>query len=96
MNGASTNVTIRMDAAVKRECEGIFGDLGMSLSTAINVFLRKSIRTGGFPFDVRLDDKPNRETVSAMLEAERLSHDPNAKRYNNINDLFAELSKDEE
>ena len=87
----STNVTVRMDSDVKRECEGIYGALGMNLSTAINVFLRKSIRAGGFPFDVRLDDRPNRETMAALLEAERIAKDPSVKGYNDLDELFADL-----
>ena len=87
----STNVTVRMDSDVKRECEGIYGALGMNLSTAINVFLRKSIRAGGFPFDVRLDDRPNRETMAALLEAERIAKDPSVKGYNDLDELFTDL-----
>lgn len=94
--GTSSNVTIRMDSDVKRECEGIYGALGVSLSTAINVFLRKSIREGGFPFDVRLDDRPNRETRAALLEADRIAKDPTAKRYHSTKKLFADLERDEE
>ena len=49
----------------------------MTLETdgTINVFLRKSVAVGGFPFDVRLDF-PSRETVEAMLEAEKIAKDP--------------------
>lgn len=92
----STNVTIRMDSDVKRECEGIYGALGMNLSTAINVFLRKSIRAGGFPFDVRLDDRPNRETMAALLEADRIVKDPDTKRYHSVKELFSDLEDDRE
>ena len=92
----SSNVTVRMDSDVKRECEGIYGALGVSLSTAINVFLRKSIREGGFPFDVRLDDRPNRETMAALLEADRIAKDHAAKRYHSTKELFADLERDEE
>jgi len=91
----STNVTIRMDSDVKRECEGIYGALGINLSTAINVFLRKSIRAGGFPFDVRLDDRPNRETMAALLEADRIIKDPDAKRYHSVKELFSDLEDEE-
>lgn len=92
----STNVTIRMDSDVKRECEGIYGALGINLSTAIKVFLRKPIRAGGFPFDVRLDDRPNRETMAALLEADRIAKDPDAKRYYSVKELFSDLKDDEE
>ena len=92
----STNVTVRMDSDVKRECEGIYGALGINLSTAINVFLRKSIRAGGFPFDVRLDDRPNRETMAALLEADRIAKDPSARRDHSVKELFSDLEDDEE
>ena len=92
----STNVTVRMDSDVKRECEEIYGALGINLSTAINVFLRKSIRAGGFPFDVRLDDRPNRETMAALLEADRIAKNPSAKRYHSVKELFSDLEDDEE
>ena len=92
----STKVTVRMDSDVKRECEGIYGALGINLSTAINVFLRKSIRAGGFPFDVRLDDRPNRETMAALLEADRIAKDPSARRYHSVKELFSDLEDDEE
>lgn len=93
---ASANLTIRIDPEIKRECEGIYGDLGINLSTAVNVFLRKSIRAGGFPFDVRLDEQPNRETMAALTEADRVMKDPNAKRYESVKELFTELESDTE
>lgn len=91
----STNLTVRLDVDVKQECEAIYGALGMNLSTAINVFLRKSIREGGFPFDVRLDERPNRETMMALLEAERIAKDPDAKRYHSVREVFEDLERDE-
>ena len=63
----------------------------MSLSTAINVFLRQSLRKGGLPFDARLNDQPNRTTIEAMLEAERIAKDPTVKRYNDLDELFKDL-----
>ena len=71
---ASTNFSVRMDSEIKKQCEALYGELGMNLTTAINVFLRQSLRVGGFPFEVRLD-QPNKETIAAMLEAERIAKD---------------------
>ncbi len=34
---------------------------------------------------------PNNETVSAMLEAERIAKDPAVKGYHNVDELFADL-----
>lgn len=87
----TTNFTIRLDSDLKKDCEALYAELGMSLSTAINVFLRQSLRKGGLPFDARLDDQPNRTTIEAMLEAERIAKDPTVKRYNDLDELFKDL-----
>ena len=39
----------------------------MNLSTAVNIFLRQTVRMGGIPFDVRLT--PNAQTLAAMDDA---------------------------
>ena len=75
---STTNFSVRMDADLKKQCEALYGELGMNLTTAINVFLRQSLRTGGLPFELRLE-QPNRETLAALLEAERIAKDPTAK-----------------
>ena len=89
---ATTNFSVRMDSEFKKECEALYNELGMTLTTAINVFLRQSLRSGGFPFEVRLE-QPNKETIAAMLEAERIAKDPSVKGYNDLDELFAELKR---
>ena len=49
------------------------------------------MRVGGFPFDVSLD-APNRDTIEAMLEAERIAKDPEIKAYD-VDDALEELKK---
>ena len=46
------NVTIRLDREVKENAEKLFGELGMNLSTAFNVFARQSLRQGKIPFEI--------------------------------------------
>lgn len=89
---ASTNFSVRMDSDIKKQCESLYGELGMSLTTAINVFLRQSLRVGGFPFEVKLD-QPNKETMAAMLEAERIAKGPNVKHYTDVEDALRELKR---
>ena len=89
---ASTNFSVRMDSEIKKQCEAMYGELGMNLTTAINVFLRQSLRVGGFPFEVRLD-QPNKETVAAMLEAERIAKDPNVRHYSDDEEALQELKR---
>ena len=92
MAGNTTNFSVRMDSDIKKQCETMFGELGMNLTTAINIFLRQSLRVGGLPFDVRLDT-PNRETAAAMLEAERIAKDPSYRHYSDVEDALRDLKE---
>ena len=92
MNGSTTNITIRMDANLKVQAEALFNELGMNLSTAFNIFVRQSLREGAIPFKIHLE-RPNAETIAAMIEAKRIANDPSVKGYTDINELFAELEK---
>ena len=88
----TTNFSVRMDSDLKKQCEALYKELGMNLTTAINVFLRQSLHAGGFPFEVRLK-QPNKETISAMLEAEQIAYDPGVKRYSDVEEALRELKK---
>ena len=50
--------SIRMDKCLKERSEQVFHALGMTLTTAIQIFLKKAIAEGGLPFEVRLQQKP--------------------------------------
>ena len=44
MAGTTTNINIRMDSELKKQAEALFGELGMNLTTAFNIFVRQSLR----------------------------------------------------
>ena len=88
----TTNFSVRMDSDIKKQAEAMYGELGINLTTAINVFLRQSLRVGGFPFDVRIE-QPNKETIAAMLEAERIARDPSVKSYSDVEDALRALKE---
>ncbi len=89
---STTNFSVRMDRDIKKQCEALYGELGMTLTTAINVFLRQSLRAGGFPFDVTLS-VPNATTLAAMKEAETIARNPNTKRYSDVEEALRELKR---
>ncbi len=89
---STTKINFRVDSDVKNQSEAIFSQLGLNLSTALNIFLRQAIRVGGFPFDVRLE-QPNAETVEAIKESEKLLQDPAAKQYSNVEDALIDLNR---
>lgn len=92
MAGTTTNISIRMDSDLKAQADALFAELGMNLSTAFNIFVRQSLREGGIPFTITLN-QPNKETISAMLEAERIAKGPSVKGYTDLDELFADLKK---
>ena len=65
---SDTSMTIRTNKAIKQQAQQIFNELGMDMTTAVNVFLRQAIRYHGFPFEVTLDI-PNSVTLAAMEDA---------------------------
>lgn len=87
----ATNFSFRLDKDLKKQVETIYGELGINLTTAINVFLRKSVSVSGFPFDVRLEE-PNKETYLALLDANKISNNSNLKKYD-VEDALKHLKK---
>jgi DNA-damage-inducible protein J len=81
-----------MDSDVKAQADALFGELVMNLTTVFNIFVRQALREGRIPFEISIN-QPNRETIAAMLEAERIAKDPSVKGYTNMDELFADLWK---
>ena len=95
ISAQTSNLTVRLDAQLKKDAEQLFNDLGMTLSGAINIFLHQAIEQQGLPFQVR-KSRPNRETLAAMKEAIKVAHDPNAKTFSSIEELRKDLEADDE
>ncbi|MCD7708250.1 MAG: type II toxin-antitoxin system RelB/DinJ family antitoxin [Clostridiales bacterium] len=87
---AMTNINVRTDEDIKLKCETLYESLGMNMSTAINIFLRQSLRANGLPFEVKAD-APNETTLAAFREGEEILADPTSKGYHSISDLRAAL-----
>ncbi len=91
MAATTSTMNIRMDKDVKEQAQRIFAQLGMDMTTAVNVFLRQAIRYNGFPFEVRLDT-PNQETLDAINEVRQMKKDPSIGRsYTDVDKMMEEL-----
>jgi len=71
----------RLNPEIKQDAERILKELGISISTAQELFYRQIIACKGIPFDLRI---PNRTTVRA-LEAARKGK---GKKYDTVDALF--------
>ncbi len=87
---ATTNLNIRIDRDVKDQAEELFNELGLNMTSAVNIFLRTSIRKHGIPFELKLD-VPSYITKAAIEEGRRLMADPSAPKYSSMADLKAAL-----
>ncbi len=68
MNSTAT-INIRTDSATKKEAERLFADFGLSMTSAINVFLRQVIREKRIPFEIGYES-PNELTAKVLKETE--------------------------
>ncbi|MED9969763.1 MAG: type II toxin-antitoxin system RelB/DinJ family antitoxin [Ruminococcus sp.] len=89
MAKVSTNVSI--DADIKKQAQELFAELGMDLSTAINIFIRQALRQHAIPFEITAEI-PNKETREAIAEVQRMKNDPSiGKTYDDVDTMFEEL-----
>ena len=89
---STTPTQIRIDKDIKEQVVRLFSDLGIDMSTAVNIFLRQCLLHDGLPFNV---EKPqyNKATLQAMEEALKISRDSNVPAYDDLKDLKAALEK---
>lgn len=87
----SATLNIRTDPTVKQQAERIYQGFGITLTDAVNIFLRKSIMEGGLPFEMKTA-QPNVDTLAAMKETEDiLAGRIQSKRYTTVHELFDAL-----
>ena len=91
---STTNINVRVDSALKQEAEALFNDLGLNMSSAINMFLRSAIIHDGIPFEVKRQ-VPNAETKAALDEYEEMRKNPGSyKRYESFDEILDEVFAD--
>ena len=86
----SMHLNIRTDKAIKDQAEEIFNELGLNMTTAVNMFLRTAIREHGIPFELKLE-VPNDTTAAAIEDGRKMMKDPSAPRYSSMDALKAAL-----
>ena len=87
---ATTNLNIRIDKEIKNSAEKIFNELGLNMTTAINMFLRTTIREHGIPFELKIEI-PNNNSINAIEEGKKMMNDPSSLRYSGMDELKKEL-----
>ncbi|HFS6121705.1 TPA: type II toxin-antitoxin system RelB/DinJ family antitoxin [Streptococcus pneumoniae] len=81
------SISIRLDSEVKEQAQQVFSNLGMDMTTAINIFLRQAIQYQGLPFDVRLDE--NRKLLQGLTDLDQNRN--MSQSFESVSDLMEDL-----
>lgn len=88
--------TINIDDTTKKEAQELLKDMGMNLSTAVNIFLRQVIKEQRIPFEIG-NLRPKQELLSAIKEAEEMEKNPEiGKRYSSVKEMIKDMLENEE
>ena len=69
-----TNINIRTDSDVKKQAQTLFNNLGLDMTTAINMFLRQSVRQQAIPLDFFLGDDGEETLAQSLADMEAGIH----------------------
>lgn len=84
---ATANINVRVDETLKKNAEMLFDEIGMNMSTAINIFLKQAVREQGIPFQLKIEE-PNAETIKTIEDVK------NGRNIRGPFDSVAELMED--
>ena len=88
---ANANINIRIDSELKEQFERFCADMGMTMTTAINIFAKKAVREYRIPFEIGAE-LPNAETREAIREVQRMKADPGlGKTYTSADAMIEDL-----
>ena len=81
-----------VDENLKKTADTLLNELGLNMSSAINIYLKQIVRENGIPFEIKLD-KPNAETLQAMQDVRegKNLHGP----FNSLSELMEDLNADD-
>lgn len=82
---------IRVDEELKNQANAIYNELGMDISTAVRMFLKRSVLIGGIPFDMKVDDQILK-TIRAIDDMRTIS-EQNGNSSMTLEDINDEIKK---
>lgn len=84
----TATLTVRLDPVLKKQTEKVLSEMGLTPSQAITLFYYQVKHQKALPFEVKLPQEPNEETLQAVDD---LKNRRNIKTFNNVDDLIADL-----
>ncbi len=95
MASKTSKININVDTKIKEEATAILKDLGLNMSTFINMALIQVVKRNGVPFEI-VNPTPSKELLEALAEADEMINNPQKyPRYKNWDDLKESLLSDD-
>jgi len=94
MESLTSAISVQVDSSDKEVANSILKDLGLNMSTFVNMAIKQLIYTDGLPFSVR---KPSKELLEAIKEGDEIIQEikaGNRQGYSNMEDLIKSLEED--
>ena len=91
---STSNLCVRVDSELKQAVESCLADMGLNLSTAITIYLKRIAMDHEIPFKITSARRINQETLDAIAEGLRMMNDPNVQGYHDIESLFKALDSE--
>ena len=89
---STSNLCVRVDSELKQTVESCLADMGLNLSTAITIYLKRIARDREIPFKITSARRVNQETLDAIEEGRRIANDPNVPGYRDMKSLIEALN----
>jgi DNA-damage-inducible protein J len=89
MNAHTSMLHVRVDEETKAQATAALNAMGMSVSDAVRIFLRRVAADQAFPLELKF---PNSKLRQALAEADEIAQIRKA-RFANADELFADLEK---
>ena len=83
-------INVKTDSELKKQAESLFSDLGMNMTTALNIFLRQAVRENRIPFEITRDPYSLEKAVSDTRTRTNL-HGP----YSSASDAVASMLEED-
>ena len=91
MESLTTAISVQVDRKDKEIATGMLTNLGLNMSTYVNMAIKQLINKDGVPFDV-VNPRPSKELLEALQEGEDILNGKiKAKGYTNMYDLLKDL-----
>ena len=95
----TTNVYVRLEPGLKEQAESVLEQLGIPMSSAVNIFLKQVVMQRGIPFDVKLHAKKplsisDFSETELNVELERGYNEYKAKNTKTSEKVFSDIRRD--